>query len=442
MVDQEKMARLVQRAGLRSKKVLNVSSEGTALNKYFYAKAKEAVKRGDPVIWSGPYQPLEIYFAMGIIPQHTISYSALIGAKQASERYLKLTEELGYYKDLCRYCSRNILGYIFDRNPDAAPWGGLAKPMAIIDPIGCDPLVVLFDIIAKELKVPLFHLDRIWPKDPSVMTQFPVDERGCPTADHPVRPQYLWDYFREEFKELVTFLEHVTGRRLVESELRRRVDISRQTLWYATQADMLRLNHPCPSGATDHFPNFIAWDFYRGSEEALEHMRKYYTEIKARVDAKMGVVPKERYRLLWMNAPAWTSPGFYNVFEEEYGAVFVWEYPHFPQWMGFRDPRHPMDELINFSMFFGGEAGLAAQSVGPMWLGFARIPDNVDGVVISVMDSCKALSSGILYYERELDKVGVPHITINMDPVDPREWDEKKIISSVASFIETLKPRC
>ncbi|MHA1431042.1 MAG: hypothetical protein ACTSRV_11725 [Candidatus Freyarchaeota archaeon] len=70
------------------------------------------------------------------------------------------------------------------------------------------------------------------------------------------------------------------------------------------------------------------------------HVRYFYegllSEVKERVKNKIGVIPEEKYRLLWDNIVLWYNVGLSNYFHK-YGAVFVLE-PYTMVWSGRLDP--------------------------------------------------------------------------------------------------------
>ena len=62
----------------------------------------------------------------------------------------------------------------------------------------------------------------------------------------------------------------------------------------------------------------------RGTQWAVGHAKEFYEEIKGLVDAGHAACPNEKIRLMWIGRGLWFNLGFYQYFEEKYGAVFVW----------------------------------------------------------------------------------------------------------------------
>ena len=62
--------------------------------------------------------------------------------------------------------------------------------------------------------------------------------------------------------------------------------------------------------------------WHRGTQYAVDAARALHDEVAARAAAGEG--PRERVRLMWVGRGLWFNMGFYQHFEERYGAVFVW----------------------------------------------------------------------------------------------------------------------
>lgn len=56
------------------------------------------------------------------------------------------------------------------------------------------------------------------------------------------------------------------------------------------------------------------------------HAKSLYEEIKELIDKGEAAVPNEKYRMMWLGRGMWQDFGFYQRFEEKYGAVFMWSH--------------------------------------------------------------------------------------------------------------------
>jgi benzoyl-CoA reductase/2-hydroxyglutaryl-CoA dehydratase subunit BcrC/BadD/HgdB len=81
---------------------------------------------------------------------------------------------------------------------------------------------------------------------------------------------------------------------------------------------------PTPISMGDHMTNLISTQFFRGHQFGLAQAKRLYEEVKERVDQGLVACENEKIRLMYTGVPNWFTPGFYNAFEEKYGAVFAW----------------------------------------------------------------------------------------------------------------------
>jgi len=188
-----------------------------------------------------------------------------------------------------------------------------------------------------------------------------------------------------------------------------------------------------------------------GEEEAVDFYREMYLEVKDRVERKVGIVEEEKYRLIWFGLPPWFNLGFFNYLES-FGAVFAIESTYnVGDWFEVEldDPleaiverawvravkmheygTEAMPELCNPAIFGG--------FVGSDMLDEAVEQYHLDGAVMHLTRSCRAVSFGEVHTRNRLAKIGVPSLIFESDMADPRLWSDAQIKTRVHAFIETL----
>ncbi|MBI5441026.1 MAG: 2-hydroxyacyl-CoA dehydratase [Deltaproteobacteria bacterium] len=420
-------------SGLRSKKFLQASKLLTEHQKRHYEDVRDRAAQGEAVIWTNVGVPMEILYAMDIPVLFNLHWSALIAAKQMSAHYLNVMNERGYFRDLCRYCSMP-LGYFMEGKPEVAPWGGVPRPTAVIVEAADDPIIRCYELMARELEVPFYVWDHTMPAEPPAPT-------WCETPDdveaESVREPWRVDYAVQETEGLIAFLETVTGKSFSEAQLRRAMEMSNEQFDYIGKLLDLCARVPAPISSGDHMANLISTQFYRGSEFGLAHAKAMYLETKERVEKGLVACENEKIRLMQMVVPTWYSPGFYNAFEEKYGAVFVWiVYFTITQQLIRRDLRDPLRALA--SRYVGyTEMGLLPPW-WPQWVVHNAKKHKIDAAVYQIADSCRLLSGPMQLAVKALQDIGVPTLELRADYVDDRDWDEEKMIERVSGFIETL----
>src|SRR4030043_1590209 len=291
------------------------------LVKQMYARAHEAKKQGRPVAYCMiGCQYDEILRAMDITPIWTENYGGLCATKRDAERFLTKAEFAGYSNVLCSYATTGIgfdalrreLGEI----PPNAPDGGMAEPDMLLGcGYRCDPRYKWYQALGHYKDTPIYNFDVVTPPADADLKQ--------------VRGYYI-KYQVEELKGLVAFLEKQTGKKMDWERLNQVIDLSEETSKLWRECHELRKATPCPMPAEDHFRTFVPGRFWLGTQEALDFYRELRDELKDRVENKIGVIPDEKYRLLWGGGlPPWHSMNIFNYFES-HGAVFVRETAYSP----------------------------------------------------------------------------------------------------------------
>ena len=422
--------------GERSKKFLKVSKVATAFQKQYYNEVQEWAAQGKPVIWTNVGVPTEIMHAMGIPIIYTINWSALLAAKQMAPQNLQVLNAHGYFRDLCRYCALP-LGYLFKGEPDKGPWGGMPKPTALVVDGSDDPIVRIWELMAKKLNVPLYIWDHTMIAAPPASSFWETVEN---IEAYSYQESWRLDYALKETEGLISFLETITGRTLNEANLREVMERSNEQFDYIGNAMDLCARVPSPISMGDHLANLISTQFFRGHEFGLAHAKRLYEEVKERVDKGLVACENEKIRLMYMLVPNWFSPGFYNAFEEEYGAVFVWMMylTVISRQLIRRDLSDPLRALASRYVHY---AELGQPPWWPQIVVHEAKKFKIDGAVYEKVESCRALSATMLLTIKALEKAGIPTCQLEADMVDARDWDDEKMKAKMATFIETLLDR-
>ena len=419
--------------GERTKKSLEASRVMTNYQKQYYGRMTERVRQGEPLIWTNVGALQELMHAIDLPTLFNVNWSAILAAKQMSAHYLGKVNERGYFRDLCRYCV-SPLGYFFEDRPELAPWGGVPKPSAIVVEVNCDPIIRVFELMARELRIPIYIWDHTMPSMPPPANCWEtIDSIGKETY----RESWRLDYAVKETEGLIAFLETISGKSLSEAKLRRALEMSNEQYEYVGKVLELTKRKPSPIRVGDHWANMISTQFLRGHELGLDHARRLYEEVKWRVDNGIAGYDNEKIRLMHLWVPNWFSPGFYDSFEEKYGAVFVWT-PYLEitqQWIR-RDLSDPLRALASRYMAYTEIGTLPPWTT--YWIPELTKEYDIDGVLYQHADSCRMLSGPKLLCIEGIRRAGVPTLNIGSDYVDDRDWDDAKLKAQVANFIETL----
>ena len=405
------------------------------LVKTMYTRAHEARAEGKPVAYAmvgSQYD--EILRAMDIVPIWTENYAGLCAAKRVAQNYLVKAEADGYSNVICGYV-RTGLGFDGLRRemgevPDA-PDGGMALPTLMLGSSAvCDPRFKWFQACGHYQDTPVFAHDVILP---------PID------ADLDEVRDYYIAYLAQQLRDAVAFIEKTIGRRLDPDRLWEVIRLSDETerLWWETY--QLRKAVPCPMPSEDHFNTFVPGYFMRGTPEALHFYQELYAEVKQRAENKIGVVPHEKYRLMWAGGlPPWHTMWMFNYFES-FGAVFVIDtsYRPFEPVEVPSQVTDPIDYLAwrAFLRFTYRYDKARRNSGNPdVELILEMVNDyKVDGMVMHATRSCRATTIGQLHLKNLVQRyVKIPGLQLISDIIDLRDYSEAEWKSQIDSFLETV----
>lgn len=410
-----------------------------SLVKNIYKSAHAAKAEGKKVAYmmvSSQYD--EIIRAMDIVPMPTENYAGLCAAKREMDRFLHRAEEDGYSQVLCSY-ARIGLGFDSLRKelggiPDNSPDGGMPMPDMMLGSSGiCDPRFKWYQAAGRFLNVPTHSIDVVSPP---------------PEADlNEVRDHYI-AYQRAQLEGLIAFLEKQTGRKMDKERLWEIIRLGDKAwqLWY--DIDRLRVAVPGPMPTQDHFSIMVAGHYYTGTQTAVDFYQALYDEVKHKAENKKGVIPVEKYRLLYGGGlPPWHTLWIFNYFES-FGAVFVIENVyrgHDPVEV----PAHikdPVEYLAwrTFLRYTQRHAQAKANSGNPTVERLLSMIDDygIDGVVFHACRSCRAMTVGQMHVKTLLERhADMPMMQLVSDMVDLRDYSEAQWKAQIGAFIEALEGR-
>ncbi|MDD5094989.1 MAG: 2-hydroxyacyl-CoA dehydratase family protein [Dehalococcoidia bacterium] len=381
----------------------------------------------------------EILVAFDIVPIWTENWAGLCAAKREAGRFLQKAESQGYADVICGY-TRVGLGFDglrceLGHAPENSPDGGMAEPdMMLGSSCSCDPRYKWYQALGRYKKTPLFNVDVMW---------IPVE---ADTKE--VLPSYV-KYQTKQLKELIEFLERLTGRKMDYDKYEESFAQSQKTwqLWY--EVDQLRKAVPSPMPSQDHFNVMVPGMFLCGYPEATQFYQDLRDEVQERVNNKVGVLETENYRLLWGGGlPPWHTMWVFNYFED-LGGVFAIE-------NGYRafDPveipssiKDPIEKLAYRSVIRFSEGNdVARKHTGNATVEkiLRQIDEyKIDGVFMHASRSCRAMTVGQIHVKNLISRYSkVPVLLLTSDIIDMRDYSEAHWRAQVEGFmaaVETYK---
>lgn len=380
----------------------------------YYELAHQGMIRKRPISWYFSGVPVEIFRAMDFVafsPEYTCGILAAFrgspGLKYLDIASVHVTEQ---------FCAVNKFpaGLLLS--------GDTATPDMIISAASqpCDAGKVIYSNINYCLDIPSFYID---------MPYLP-DKRSQ-------------KYVAGEFRKMISFIEEQSKQKLDWDWLRDVIGYSNQAYKYAGQLDELRKNIPCPvSGRVAHGSN-NAMAALAGTPECAEWFREEYELAEGKVQRGEGAIPNEKVRLVWSASPVDFDPGIFEWLERTYGAATV-------AVLFDMFPTAPIDNTGDEARILEGLAmkmlgfPMARHGRGPVDL---YIDDCIsvardykaDAVIYSGNTGCKwGWAAAQLLKDKTYDELGIPTLSFELCPWDPRVVSSESIKGKFEQFFELI----
>ncbi len=385
----------------------------------------------------------EIIHAMDIVPMWTENYAGICGAKRDAQRFLEKAEAENLSRSLCTYA---LCGIGFDawreelgEMPPDAPWGGQAKPDMMLGSgqMICDPRSKWYQAAQHYMPdVPVHDVELPW---------IPFED----DYDYREVEGYYVKYIIAQLRGLVEFLEKQMGKRMDYDRLSQLVELGDRTWDMVVEAYELRRAIPCPMGTGDAMNTMVPLTFMMGTQEALDFFTSLRDELQQKIANKQGIIPDEKYRLLWGGGlPSWFALSDFNYFESK-GAVFPAEVTYrLIEPVGRLDlPRtsDPIEHLAwrwtRYWTYWHDKARKHPGSSPEVERYIQFIEDySLDGVVIHEAFSCRSWHPGLIWQLNQLKKIyrDIPSLVLESDIIDISSYNEADTRARIDAFIDTL----
>jgi benzoyl-CoA reductase/2-hydroxyglutaryl-CoA dehydratase subunit BcrC/BadD/HgdB len=388
----------------------------------------------------------EIIRAMDVVPVWTENYAGVCGAKRDAQRFLERAESENFSRSLCTYA---LCGLGFDawreelgEMPPEAPWGGQARPDMMLGSgqLLCDPRNKWYQAAQHYMPdVPIYDVGLPWPAYEN-------------DYDYREVQDYYVKYIVEELRGLVKFLEKHTGKKMDWEHLSELVDLTDKTWNLIWEAYELRKAVPTPMGTGDAMNTMVPMVFMMGTQEGYDYYKDLYDELKQKIANKEGVIPDEKYRLIWGGGlPSWFALTDFNYFNSK-GAVFPVEttYRMIEATYNFdidlskiNDPlEHIAWRWVKFWTYWHDRARKRPGSHPDVERLIKYIEDyKIDGIVMHEAFSCRSWHVGLIWQLNLLKKVyrDIPSLVLESDIVDISSYNEADTRARIDAFIDTLE---
>ena len=402
-----------------AKKHLETTLDVPILRKKYYAESLQKQGTAQKVAWCSNGVPSEILEAMDINAIYVENYATVCASKRLSSGFCRAGERAGFSQDVCGY-ARILMGYLLggDEAPEA-PYGGLAKAdFLVVNSYSCDSRLGWFATMNRTLNIPLYVLDA--PYQPA---------GGCTDVANIV-------YSESQLEDFVTFLEKQTGEKLNREKLREKLNIARRSADIQREIYEMRKAVPSPMSAGDAYT--VVWPgmVLAGTKECDDFYNKLRAEVNERIAKKIGVVPEEKFRLLWSGLPFWYNMALLNYFED-FGGVVAIENAYFRSEKSL--PSQHLDPIKDMAITSTIRRAYAGDLEQRLQLTLDIVRDyHIDGVILAYNPSCRLMYLLQPELKNALDRHGIPNVNIECDMADERTYSEGQIKTRLDAFIERM----
>ncbi len=389
------------------------------INFFYYAGLHEGKQKGVPIVYTNALGPIELIYAMDMLPVYPENHSVAIQAKRMALETAEAAEAAGYTPDICSYI-RCDLGYVHSKK---SPIGGIPAPdMIVYASCQCYAIGKWFEELARYYGVPFFVLD------------VPSQGRGFNTPASASEMEYV----KSQVDECIAWLEKHAGRPMDPEKLKDTVSLSRRAsqLWYM----ILEYGKyvPAPYTLFDQYIAMAPIVDQRGREVTVKFYEKLAAELEDRVKKGTGGIPDERYRLYWDGLPLWHNVGdFYTMLLERDVNFVANNYTRVCAQLSVT-PGNVIEDyarnmLKNFDPMINDRAFDIAETIRNYAL---------DGFVLHSDHSCRFLSLGLIDTLNEVSRLtGAPGLLLENDHGDPRLYQPEQTKTRIDAYLEMVDRR-
>ena len=375
-----------------------------------WAELASAEEDGKQIVWFNSGMSSEIFLAMDLLP-HQIE-SMLAGGGAFPE--VNLTELI----DISHEYAPEYLCSGLEAAAGALFSGRIPKPVAIVATTHpCDSMRAVTSLMSHYYDIPIYVVDApYWNTDNS------------------------YKFMAEQIKGMVDWLTDLTGNKLDKDKLVHVMNNSNEALKYQRLISNLRKQKPCPTKGTELLLDAAINAYISGTDESVEYFKKRYEVAKAVADKGVGAIPDEKHRLFCLYVPPMFAPGIFTWVEKEFGAIFVTDMMEYRPY-DYIDTSDP--ERIYFD--FAKKCSLLPmghhfRGAGDDWMNYALDVTKeyqIDGVVFFGAIACRnAWALAKLVKDKIEDKLGVPVLNLEVDPLDGRVVTEDVLKTKIKDFID------
>ncbi|PCI50935.1 MAG: 2-hydroxyglutaryl-CoA dehydratase [Alphaproteobacteria bacterium] len=389
-----------------------------AMKDYFLdldAASKDPARK---VAWCTSVGPAEILRAMGFEVFFPENHGAMLGATRVCMDTIPVANANGYSPEICSYLTSDVGAYMKGITPLTKAFGIEKVPhpdVLVYNTNQCKDVMHWFEYYATEFDCPIFGIHP-------------------PTNVPDIKQEYI-DDVAQQFEELITFLEPVTGAPMNPERLEETVALSLKAtnLW----SEVLDTAQATPSPMTFFDATIYMGPIVvlRGTQVAVDYYQNLLAELKQKVAKNYAAVEKEGKRIYWDGMPVWGRlRALSNTFNENHACVVASTYCNSWIFSDF-DPGDPLPSMARayIKIFINRNDKYKEDYIETMVRDF-----KIDGVIFLAARTCPNNSNAYYNLPKKLREKGIPTIIIDGDLCDLRCYSDEGATTLIEAFLETI----
>ena len=377
----------------------------------YYERVLKAKEEGKYLAGHTVICPIEIFYALDIVPFHIEAFALFHNFFGDVQEYLTLAAEFGFPPEICsahRVTDAMAIARAFPK-PDFFVFSSQACDNT---PKSGEGMAELYD------ESPGYFLDR-----------------PCGYSERHIA------YYTEELEGLVSFLEEQTGNKMDFDRLQEVVDLSYRLTELYAEINELRNAVPEPLPSEGLFAALAVFWLLAGTPEAVTFFERLRDELAERVSKGIGAVPQEKFRILYTFVLPFFDMGLMDWMEKEHRAsIVMWPLESWRgkgEWLVDRDK--PLENIARKAFFHPGT-----------YQHYGRIDDYVEDINRCAREykanaalffahiGCRHGCATQRIAKDEMAKLGIPMATIDCDLVDKSFTTTEEVREKLDSFFEIL----
>jgi benzoyl-CoA reductase/2-hydroxyglutaryl-CoA dehydratase subunit BcrC/BadD/HgdB len=380
----------------------------------YHERADQARKEGKPLVAHLVMCPIEIFYAMDIVPFFVEIFVLFNTFLRDVQNFLEIAAGFGLPPEVCS-AHRATDAMVLSKS--------IPKPdFFVYTSQACDNTPKSGEGMAELYGVPFYLLDRPYNYTPE-----------------------NYAYYVEEIKGLIEFLEAQTGHKMDYDRLREIVMKSWRVTELCLEINQLRKIIPEPLPCEGLFAQTAVLWTLAGTDEAIRFYEGMVAELKERVKNKVGVVAQERFRLLFPFVTPFWDMSIMDWMQERHGAVIAIDLLNIwgedGNWL--IDPDKPIESLALKTFLFPGGSMLHGP-ITPYKEAMVRCAKeyHIDGAVFFSHIGCRQACGTIRTLKDILqEQAGVPMINVDCDLVDKTFASREEQLEALEGFFEMLEEK-